>query len=90
MRVGDDRFGHAAGVVAREAERDLLVEALDQEVVDHLLGELARVLEEVDVALDVAGEPDLAQHLLAEAVDGGDGGGVELGDHVGDPPEAQG
>ncbi len=81
MGVGDDGLGDAAGGVAGEVEGHVLVEALHEEVVDHLLGEVTGVLEEVDVALHVAGEADPAEDLLAEAVDGGDGGGVELGDH---------
>ena len=82
--IGDDRVGDLHRGLAGEVERDPFVEALDQEIVDHLLGEQSGVFDEVDVALDVTGEADLAEDLFAEAVDGGDGGGVELGDRAGE------
>ncbi len=55
------------------------VEAADVEVVDHLGHQVAQVVGEGDVELDVAGHAQAAEHVLAEPVGGGDGGGVEVG-----------
>ena len=67
---------------AIERRGALAVEPADVEVVDHLLHKVVDVLRELDVGLEVAERPELGQHLLAEAVGGGDRGGVEVGDRV--------
>ena len=54
------------------------VEAADEEVVDGVGDEVADVLDEHEVALGVAGHAEAGEHLLAEPVGGGDGGGVEV------------
>ena len=64
------------------------MELADVEVVDHLVDQVAGVLEDEDVALDVAGEAEAAEDVLAEAVGGGDGGGVEVGQGGGEAPAA--
>ena len=61
------------------------VEAADVEVVDDLLDEIGQVLDERHVALDVAGDAESREHVLAEAVRGRDGGGVEARDGIGEP-----
>ena len=65
------------------------VEAAQVEVVDDLLDEVADVLDERHARLDVAGHAEPAEHLLAEAVGGGDRGAVEVGQRVREPPPAQ-
>ena len=58
------------------------------EVVDDLVDEVGRVLDERDVGLDVAGDAEPAQHVLAEAVGGGDRRGVEVGERGGEAAPA--
>ena len=72
-------------------ERGVLValEAPHVEVVHHLVHEVAHVLDERRVGIEVAGHPEPGQHLLAEAVGGGDGGGVEVGQRAPQPGAAQ-
>ena len=60
------------------------------EVVDHLVDEVGEVLDERDVPVDVAGDADAAQDLLAEPVRGGDRRGVEVGQRRGDPSRVAG
>jgi hypothetical protein len=60
------------------------VPAPDVEVVDDVLEQVADVLDEGGVGVDVARDAQAAQHLLAEAVRGGDGGGVEVGQGSGE------
>jgi hypothetical protein len=55
------------------------------EVVDDLVAEVADVLHEARVGLDVAEHAEAAEHLLAEAVGGGDGGRVEVGEGGSEP-----
>src|SRR2546425_1192232 len=64
------------------------VELPDVEVVDHLGQEVALVLQDDDLALDVAGEAEPAEDVLAEPVGGGDGGGVVVGQSGGEAPAA--
>jgi hypothetical protein len=59
--------------------------AADVDVVGHLAEEGGLVLDQGDVAGDVRGQSDRAQDLLGEAVDGGDGRGIEVGDRGGEP-----
>ena len=59
------------------------------QVVDDLGDEVAEVLDELDVRLEVGGDPEPAEHLLAEAVGGGDRRRVEVGERVGEPVAAQ-
>ena len=68
------RFG--AGELWRPAARELA----DVEVVDHLVAQVGDVVDEGDVGLDVAEHAQAAEHLLAEAVGGGDRRGVEVGE----------
>ena len=63
-------------------------ELADVEVVDHLLEEIVGVLDQRDVAVDVAGGAEPGEDLQAEAVGGLDGGGVEVGDRLGEPVAA--
>ena len=79
-RVLDRQAGDPAGLLARERRPALLVEAAHVEVVDDLLDQVRDVLEELDVALHVAGDPEAAEHLLAEAVGRGDRRRVEVGE----------
>ena len=55
-------------------------EPADVEVVDDVVDQVREVLDERHVGLEVAGDAQAAEHLLAEAVGGGDGGRVEAGD----------
>ena len=56
------------------------VEAADEQVVDGVVDEVADVLDELEVALGIAGHAEAGEDLLAEAVGGGDRGGVEVGE----------
>ena len=58
---------------------------LQVEVVDHLVDEVGDVGHEHRVGVDVAGDPERREHLLAEAVGRRDGGGVELRQGAGQP-----
>jgi hypothetical protein len=60
------------------------VEATHVEVVDDLREQVVDVLDELRVALDVAGDAEPAQDLLAEAVGRGDRRRVEVGEAVGE------
>ena len=60
------------------------VPAAHVEVVDDVLEQVADVLDEGGVGIDVARDAQAAEHLLAEAVRGGDGGGVEVGERSGE------
>ena len=60
-------------------------EAADVEVVDDLVAQVGDVLHERRVGLDVAEHAEAAEHLLAEAVGGGDRRGVEVGERGGEP-----
>ena len=73
----DRRPRDPAGVGAVKAGRRPLGEAADVEVVDYLLSQLGEVLDEGHVGFEVAGDPEAAEHLLAEAVGGGDRRPVE-------------
>ena len=73
-RLGAAERRRALGVALRRGE------PADVEVVDDIVDEVGEVLDEGDVGLEVAGDAQAAEHLLAEAVGGGDGGGVEAGD----------
>ena len=63
-------------------------EAPHVEVVDDLLEQVADVLDEDAVARRVAGDAEPAEHLLAEAVGGGDRRGVEVRERAGEVPVA--
>ena len=60
------------------------------EVVDDLVDQVVEVLDEGGVGVVVAGHPEPGEHLLAEAVRGGDRGGVEAGERNGDASTAEG
>ena len=88
-RVVDGGVGHPQGVGPAEGAGPLSgVELPDVEVVDHLGQEVALVLQDDDLALDVAGEAEPAEDVLAEPVGGGDGGGVVVGQSGGEAPAA--
>ncbi len=55
------------------------------EVGDHLGGHVGGVLGEGQVGVDVGGDAEPGEHLQAEPVGRGDGGGVEVGDRVREP-----
>ena len=83
--------GRADSDRLRSAEcrrRGVSVKAAHVEVVDHLEDQVGEVLDEDRVALDVAGDAEPREHVLAEPVRGRDGGGVEARDGVGEasPP----
>jgi hypothetical protein len=59
-------------------------EAPDIEVVDNLLEQIAGILDQGDVLLDVAGGAEPGEDLHAEAVGGLYRGGVEIGDRLGE------
>jgi hypothetical protein len=67
----------------------LVVEAAHVEVVDGLRDQVGDVLHERHVALDVAEHAEPVEDVLAEAVRRLDGGGVERGERLGQPPAAQ-
>ncbi len=78
------------GVVVGELRAAVAVEAAHVEVVDHLLHQVADVLDDDRIARDVAAHAEAPEHPLAEAVGGGDGGGVEVGERLGQarpPPQ---
>ena len=58
------------------------VKAPHEEVVDDLLDEVGGILDERHVGLDVADDPEAAEHLLAEAVRRRDRRRVEAGDRA--------
>ena len=68
-----------------ERRRVAAVEAAHVEVVDDLVEQVADVLDERGVGLDVAGDAEAAEHLLAEPVRRGDRGGVEVGERAAEP-----
>jgi hypothetical protein len=79
---------HFAGdlecVLAREVGVDPAVREFAQvEVVDHLLHEVAHVLDQRDVTVDVAGRAQPVEDLEAEAMGGLDRGSVEVRDGLG-------
>jgi len=67
-----------------EERRRIDNEGLSQ-LADDVGDQVGDILDERDVRLQVAGDPQAAEHLLAEAVRGGDRGGVEAGDRPGQP-----
>ncbi len=67
-----------------ERRRTVVVELADVQVGDHLVDQVAGVLDEGHVALDVAGHAEAVEHVLAEAVGGGDGGSVKVGEGGGE------
>ena len=80
-------FDTAASAIRRASARENggepeLEEAAHVEVVDDLVDQVAHVLDELGVALHVAGDAEAAEHLLAEAVRRGDRGGVEVGERA--------
>ena len=60
------------------------VPAAHVEVVDDVLEQVADVLDEGGVGIDVPGDAQPAEDLLAEAVRGGDRRGVEVGERAGE------
>jgi len=84
-RVLDRRVRDLRRLRAPERGRAAVVEAAHVEVVDHLLDDVAGVLDESGVALEVPRDPEPAEHLLAEAVGGRDSGGVEVRQRARDP-----
>ena len=84
--VLDRGVGHPEGVGPVEGRgRAGAVVLADVQVVDDLGDQVAGVLEDEDVALHVAGEAETAEDVLAEAMGGGDGGGVVVGQRGGEP-----
>ena len=76
-------------VAAVEVERVGLVgEPAEEEVVDHLLDEVADVLDQGDLPVDVARRPEAVEDLQAEPVRRLDGRGVEVGDGLAQPVAA--
>ena len=88
-RVADRGSSDPEGLGPVERRPRDSVEAADVEVVDDLLDEIGQVLDERHVALDVAGDAESREHVLAEAVRGRDGGGVEARDGIGEPAPPQ-
>ena len=80
VRVVDRRARDRQRLGAAELRDAAAVEAAQVEVVDDLVAEVADVLHERGVGLDVAEHAEAAEHLLAEAVRGRDGRGVEVGE----------
>ena len=64
-------------------------ESPDVQVVERLLQQVGHVLDERGLAIEIADRAELREHLLAEAVGGGDRGRVEVGDGVRQPVAAQ-
>ncbi len=89
----DHRVGvveHFAGDLERLGMREVVRigsagELAQVEVVDHLFHQVAHVLDQGDVTIDVTGGPQPVEHLQAEAVRGLDRGRVEVGDRLGQP-----
>ena len=79
--IARDRAWPARG---RTCGRVAAVEAPHVEVVDDVVDQVADVLDEGGVGIDVAGDAEPAEHLLAEAVGGGDRRGVEVGERAGE------
>ena len=50
------------------------------QVVDHLGDQVVRILDKGHVGLDIAGDPEAGEDVLAEAVGGDDGRRVEVGE----------
>ncbi len=66
----------------------VLLKAANVEVVEHLFEQVADVLDELGVGLEVAERSQLREHLLAEPVGRRDRGGVEVGDRADQPVAA--
>ncbi len=83
-RVVEDGLGDRAR--RRQVERrDRAGEgALEVAVVDHLVDEVGDPLDDLGVGLDVAGDAEPGEHLVAEAVGGRDRGGVEVAQRGGE------
>ena len=84
-RVVDRRARDLHRLRAAELRPPAAGEAADVEVVDDLVAQVGDVLHERRVGLDVAEHAEAAEHLLAEAVGGGDRRGVEVGERGGEP-----
>ena len=90
VRVVEHLLGDLQGLRPGEAERVRTGGELPQiEVVDHLLPQVADVLDQFDFPVDVAGGPQAVQHLQAEAVGRLDGGCVEVRDGLAEPVPAR-
>ncbi len=74
------RLGQAEGRIAPAEE------LADVQVVDDVDHQVAQVLDEGHVPLDVTRHAQAAQHVLAEPVGRGDGGRVEIGEGLGHEP----
>ena len=72
------------GLRAVELRDVAAVPAADVEVVDDVLEQVADVLDEDGVGVDVPRDAQPAEDLLAEAVRGGDRRGVEVGERAGE------
>jgi hypothetical protein len=83
--VGDGGAGDLVGLTPGEGRLVLGTEPADVEVVDDVLEQVERVLHDVATVLHVADDPQTAERLEAEAVGGRDGGGVEVGERMGEP-----
>ena len=64
-------------------------ELAQEQVVDHLLAHVPHVLDEGDLAVDVARRPEAVQHLETEPVRRLYGRGVEIGDGLAQPVPAR-
>jgi hypothetical protein len=85
-RVADGEGRDLRGLAARQLRR-VLGEPADVKVVDDLRGQVARVVEEAELAIEVAHDAEAAQDLLAEPVRRRDRRGVEVGQRSAQPVE---
>ena len=80
MGLADSGAGDLVGLTPGEGRLVPGAEPADVEVVDDVLEQVERVLRDVAAVLHVADDPQAAERLEAEAVGGGDGGRVEVGE----------
>ena len=88
-RVGDRDPRDLAGLRAGQRRRVAGAKAPHVQVVDNVGDEVAQVLHELGVRLEVGGDPEPAEHLLAEAMRGRDRRRVEFGERAAQPPTAE-
>ncbi len=83
-RVADGERGGQAGLTTCEGGRTMQQGPAQVQVVDHLVDEAGRVLDQGGAGRHIAGRAQPGQNQLAETVGGGDGGGVEVGNGGGE------
>ena len=89
--VADDVAGERPGLGPGEGRGlAVLAEAGEVEVVDDLGHQVVEALDQRQPRLGVTGDPQGAQHQLAELVGGGDGRGVEGRERLTQPSAAEG